>query len=282
MNLKAKRLAFDNGFGDIIDFTNERLVYQENDLMTQSWDFNKIEYATGITEITDFYKKDRSYSLTAHLWCVNSETEYDEMIDRITRIADLNVVTMTFGRLYFNNEYLSCRITGIDHEDWVNPFYQHKIKFTITADRPMWITERVLTLSDALSQGGLTFPFTFPFSFGTRRTVNEIVNPHYASSPFKITFYGYAVDPYLTIGGITYGINNLTLTANEYAVYDTFTRQIYKMSGGVKTDLFNNRVTKSGIAFTPVPAGASSLDWTRDFKASVTLYAERSLPAWVL
>lgn len=280
MNLKLRRLEFDNGLGDIISFSNDELLYQDNDLMAQAWNFNKVQFANGVTEITDFYKSDKSFSLTVHLWDVRDEKAYREAVDRLTAVADKNIQTKTFGRLYLNDDYLLCRITGIEHQDWFNPYYQHKIKLTLTADYPMWIHEQNILLTTANSSGGKSYPLSYPYSYSARATVNAIRNNHYAESDFKITFYGYAEDPSLIIGGVTYGFDSVTLTSNEYAVYDTFNRQMFKMSNSVKTDLFNNRLTRSGAAYTPLKAGDNALTWGRNFKANVTIYQERSLPAW--
>lgn len=280
MKLKLKQLYFDNGLGDVIDFASDSLVYQKNDLMSQKWSYNKTQYADGTYEITNFYKADKSFSLTVHLWHVKSETDYREAIDRLTSIADKNIMTNTFGKLYVNNDYLLCRITGIEHDDWMTRTYQHKIKLTITADYPMWISEQTTSLYNAQSVSGITYPHIYPVHFGTRATINQINNSHYVSSKFKIIFYGYCENPVLTIGSTKYGFNNVTVASNEYAVYDTLNRELYKMSSGVKTDLFNKRITRSGKAFTPIPPGISTIDWDRTFEADVTIYSERSLPAW--
>lgn len=280
LKLKLKQLYFDNGLGDVISFTSDSLMYQKNDLMSQKWSYNKTQYADGTYEITNFYKADKSFNLTVHLWYIKSEAEYRAAIDKITQVADKNIMTNSFGKLYVNSEYLMCRITGIEHDDWMTRTYQHKINLTITADNPMWISERTTSLSNAQSISGITYPHSYPTHFGTRTTINQINNLHYANSKFKIIFYGNCSNPVLTIGDVQYGFNRLTLSSTEYAVYDTLNRELYKMSVGVKTDLFNNRVTRSGKAFTPIPPGISPLSWDRSFKADITIYSERSLPAW--
>lgn len=281
MKLKLRKLYFDNGLGDVIDFTSKELLYQDNDLMKQSWSYNKTQFANGATEITDFYKSDKSYSLTVHLWDVKSETAYREVIDRLTAAADKNILTGTFGKLYLNDDYLLCRITGIEHMDWRKRRFEHKIKLTLTADYPMWIHEQDILLTTASSSGGKLYPLSYPYSYGARATVNAIRNSHYSDSDFKITFYGYAEEPSLNIGGVVYGFSDLILTSSEYAVYDTFNRQMYKMSDSVKTDLFNSRMTRSGAAYTPLKPGDNPLTWSRSFTAKVTIYQERSLPSWV-
>lgn len=280
MKLKLKQLYFDNGLGDILNFASSNMLYQKNDLMSQKWSYNKTQYADGTCEITNFYKDDKSFNLTVHLWYIKSEAEYRAAIDKITQTADKNIMTKTFGKLYINNEYLKSCITGIEHDDWMTHRFQHKVKLTITADKPMWISERTVSLSNAQSVSGITYPHTYPTHFGTRVTLNQINNPHYANSNFKIIFYGNCQNPVLTIGNMRYGFNNLTLSSTEYAVYDTLNRELYKVSAGAITDLFNNRVTRSGKAFTPIPPGISAIDWDRTFKADVTIYSERSLPAW--
>lgn len=282
MKLKLKRICFDNGLGDVLNFASPNLMYQKNDLMSQKWSYNKTQYANGTYEITNFYKADKSFNLTVHLWSIKSEANYRAIIDKITQAADKNILTHTFGKLYINNEYMLCRITGIEHDDWMTRRCQHKIKLTITADNPTWISERLITLSNAQSISGISYPHAYPVHFGTRTTINQINNPHYSNSKFKIVFYGNCANPILTIGSAQYGFNNLDLSSTEYAVYDTLNRELYKMSTGVKTDLFNNRVTRSGKAFTPIPPGISPISWDKSFKADLIIYSERSLPAWVV
>lgn len=125
----------------------------------------------------------------------------------------------------------------------------------------------------------LDYPFDYPYEYSIGQKEQNIVCDTISSNAFRLTIYGAAANPSVTIGGHTYMVNG-DVGAGETLVIDSLTKTITLTTAtGSKVNWFDNRNRESYI-FQPIPSGVNAISWSGSFGFELTVIEKRSEPKW--
>ena len=120
------------------------------------------------------------------------------------------------------------------------------------------------------------YPYDYVSSLKSRKIVCDTVEP----CAFRLTIYGEATNPYVTIGGQTYAING-TIGKGETLVIDSLRKTIMLTTAtGHKVNWFGKR-GRDGYIFEPIPVGQNVVAWSGAFGFDLTVIEKRSEPKWI-
>ena len=191
-----------------------------------------------------------------------------------------DVRMMTPGRVYWGSYYINCYISDSmtePSENNVNP--RNTVK--IFCPHPFWIREAKMSFVTQEAPIGQTFldydyDYDYDYFFGTQGLATWDTGSPFASD-FKMTIFGAASNPRVTINGYPYQVND-TIAAGDYIVIDSRANTVTKyLSGGSQVNIFDLR-DKTHSVFEPIPGGNLTLIWSGTFGFDLTLYQERSEP----
>lgn len=246
------------------------------------------------------YKKSYTYSSMSHggeILGFNSEIieknivltvsartmeEYYTALNRFYNIVDSDVVSLTPGKLYVNGQYLRCYIFGSEKTEWEYGCNFLDNTIFIVSGKPAWITETKKSfIPGGDGSTGLDYPHDYPYDYAPNVSSGSILNDNYAPADFRLTIYGPAIDPMVTIGDNIYQVYT-ELKAGEYLVIDSQERLVeqYDVTGGMERK-FNSRNKKYEI-YASIPPGAHPVLWSGGFGFDLIIYMKRSEPKWIL
>lgn len=203
-------------------------------------------------------------------------------IDDITDIFDYDIYNNVRGRLYIGQYFMFCNIIGSNLSNVNIHRRKLKNKLTVTTDTPYWIKETRFSFVKSMEAktDGLTYPFEYPFTYGSATGTSSFVNDSIKNSNFKMIIYGPTSNPSVSINGKIYTVNT-DILASEYLVIDSTSRKTYKVGiSGEKTNVFSKRGLDFDI-FTTIPSGRNTVQWSGAFGFDLYVYDERSRPKWI-
>ena len=139
-------------------------------------------------------------------------------------------------------KYCEGKVTGLakGEKDEYGEIVQ-KLSFTMAT--PYFIKQEQ-TINIKLSSVGKSYPYTYPYSYGTSKIENnEINNIYILDIPLIITITGAISNPTISLmdeNNKTYNtvkFTGFTLNQNEQLVINSAQRKIYKIVNGVETDM---------------------------------------------
>lgn len=203
------------------------------------------------------------------------------LLDDISDIFDYDVYQNKQGRIYIGDYYLLCNVIVVNpanvniHRKKVN------VKMTVTTDKKYWIKETKYSFEkEDRILGGLEYPFSYPFIYGSGNGMNEIVNDYIKPCNFKMIIYGPASDPSIFIGNNAYTIYT-DISSQEYIEIDSLNRKAMKVNNvGEKESVFGLQDFRYEI-YRKIDTGLNQISWSGAFGFDVFLYEERSRPKWI-
>ena len=237
-----------------------------------------VSYETKFNKITNFKRKVTKKTLNVML----NLDEYG--IARIgaveaTVFIDQDLMTGEQGKMVIGDYYMTGLFIGADITGYTKD-YDCKMKLTFITDNPLWIKEDTVfydPMGDITS--GFDYPFDYPHDYISPLSVSELINPNYVACNFRITMYGAASSPAITINGHEYTVD-VELLATEYVTIDSVNKTIVKTAtDGTETNEYANRGLDDYI-FEKIPVGTNTLSVNGDFNTSITIISERSSPDW--
>lgn len=190
-------------------------------------------------------------------------------------IIDKDVQAQKPGKLYIRSTYIPCYITASD-KIYYSPFKKYaQMEITVVTDSFSWVFEDVYNLKPAISptSSDLDYPYDYEYDFYFPTTKNINIYNHYLSSDFDLIFFGYAVNPEITIGGHKYKVNT-TVGGSEYLKISSKDKTIRIIQNdGTEINKFADRDTSSYI-FEKIPAGIQKVEWSNNYGAQLKLYVK--------
>lgn len=276
------KLFYQNSEGQRVDFTKEPFLIQNpEDLFSYEWKYETSKNYLSTGNIVKFNKNVQARSINIQIW-TNSKREYTEALDFLNRIFEVDILTMTPGRLYFNECYLTCYIFAGKYSNYEEDFYTTDKKIDIVTDVPFWIKESefVFEAGEQSFVNGKKYNYRYPYRYSLNAGENYIENTHYTECAFKLKIYGPCINPYIIIGENRYQVWTV-LTSGEWLEIDSIHKKIYKvMSNGVRDNLFNERDKQSSV-FKKISPGKQRVLSPGAFDFQIILYEERSEPRWI-
>jgi len=270
-----EQLTYINHKGKRIAFGQSSLYANTNDVRNYEW-----QYEGAGTTVSSFFRGlvDKSIPYTIY----GSESEAAALKNRLSEIAEEDVLSRKPGRLYVGNAYLSCYITANHKEVYLQGKNLLSGVLNVLSLTDMWITEVKNSFEvEAVSSGGSGkgYSYNYPYNYGSDGLSRELKNDHYADCDFTMTLYGYASNPKVSIGENDYQLN-LTIQKGEYVTIDSRTKTIEKMrTDGIMENVFSKR-DETAYIFQKIPPGRSNVVWNNQFGFDITFYMERSEPLW--
>ena len=262
----------------IIDFKSATYRLQTADVFDYEWNYESIQSVYGGT-ITRFTKKMAKKDLKFTVKAPTKQGYYDALND-LFEITEKDVVENTPGRLYVNGYYLSCFIVAGSKSEWESGAPICDGELTLVAPNPFFVRENMTSYSEQTTTGDYgKYPMRYPTRYASGATSQELVNPHFSNSPFKMVIYGACTNPAVMISGNLYQVNAVLLDG-ELLIINTQERTIVVQSvDGTATNAFNLQNRNSYI-FESLSAGSNTISWDGTFAIDITIFEERSEPKW--
>ena len=277
-------IQYENSAGERIRLDRQGFYADEGTLRDFVWSYNYSGYPDGSGgTVSKFsrHEQTKSFDVSAHAY---SRSELDVLLNRLHNITEYDVRMRTPGKLWLNQQYISCYLIASEVlNKSFKAFFVTK-KMTILPVIPYWCIEETKNFiaggATHVSPDAKRYNGRYPYKYGTgysQTTLDNTVGSW--ETPMIITIYGAAVNPSLSIGGNQYTLNT-TLAQNERAVIDQLHKKIYKIgTTGLKTNIFNTR-DKTVDIFKFVPVGMVSVLYNGDYSFDITLIHQRSEPLW--
>lgn len=275
-------IFYENHIGERIDLNSENIILQYQEFFNYSWD------ATIRNRKIKGFKRDSATLPVTVAVTAETEDEYLQIIEEFYRIIEKDILAVAPGKLYINEYYLRCYISGdIKQDAFKGILFQIK-NLTIVTDYPYWIKETTYQYfpepPEAIKytelEEGIMFP-EFPFDFCTETGEEVLINPSFNDSNFIMTIYGFAENPQVSIAGHPYKVE-ATINEGEQLVINSLTHTAQKIGRlGEITNLYNARGKEYSV-FKKIPPGTNTLQWSGGFGVDIILFDERSEPKWSL
>lgn len=271
-------LRYINSKGVELNLTQWPYMYSSGDLYDFMWDCNLISGTSN--RITEFYKspveKPIKISITA-----DTREEFAKAVDHLFETVEVDVINLTPGKLYIGDMYIRCYIRGIKKADFNMGVEFMFSELSVLFENQFWITEvsKSFKPNAGTSSAALDYPHDYPYDYAPQILSENIVNDNYADADFRMTIYGPAVNPSVTIGPNIYKVYT-ELSETDYLVIDTQERIVAQYDNvGTETKKFNSR-EKIYEIYAKIPPGIHGVYWPGGYGFDVTMYQKRSEPRW--
>jgi len=262
------------------------MVSNQAEIFENEWayEYDSMSGINGV-KITSFNKKLAEKDLKLEVFA-DSEEHYASIVESFHESCEKDIINLTPGKLFVNNYYIQCYISGSQYGEYDENFYAVEKTISIVTEYPFWCQDVVTSFykkEEALLDGEtLDYPRVYPYDYKRSDDAgSNLLNNHYAPCDFQMCIQGACVEPDITIGGHLYEVKT-TVSDNEYLIIDSRFNTVKKYDKyGNEFDVFNSRNKESDL-FQKIPVGNSLTVWSGEFSFDVTLFYERSEPKWTL
>lgn len=279
------KFRYINSRGEILDLSEFPYLLQSGDLLNYSWtcdsDNNRI---TNVRRETG----ERAFKIGLipdwSLPYAEKRALLKEAAERLYSVLEYDVVNDTDGRIETDTgSYLPCRVLTSEKSDWENPTAYMFYDLTAVSGPNVWITEQSSSYYKIIGRDDskyLDYPLGYEYDYTPQKAGRaNLYIDHIAPSKFKMTVYGACVNPRIVINNHVYQINT-SLGNDEYLIVDSRDNTIIKhLSNGLQENIYNLRAKEQSV-FEPIPPLNNLISWDGSFGFDLTLYLERSEPAW--
>ena len=220
-----------------------------------------------------------------------------QRMDTLAGVADVDAIFGQPGRLVVTGknaagqeitQYLVCYLAvrgGQPEHPRGSNFATRTV--TVLAVEPYWYTLNSYTIyagsPETGDNDGKKYNYKYGYRYGTALGGNSIINTHYAPAPVRITVFGPASTPSITIGGNVYAVT-ATLIAGQRLIIDptadAASRILIVDESGQTVNAFDSR-DKAHDIFAPVQPGENPVIYSGDFDMILSLVQQRSELQWV-
>lgn len=256
-------------------------LQRSTDIMSHKWKYTNSEYVNKIEAFDmDFVEKQFEIAILAV-----KDDDYSKALKDINDTFDVDVKSLTPGRLYVGDDYLKCYIIECNQNTYDRRANVVIKPFKLIAENGQWIREKRYVSNDTIDGGeggstptGLDYEHDFEYDY-MHSLSNTIYNESVGEMDFKMTIYGPAEYPEVEIGGNTYFVED-EIEATERLVIDSINKTVrkYDALGNWVSD-FHLR-DRDNYIFQKIPTGISSIARNGSFDVDLIAYEYRSEPEW--
>lgn len=273
------RLYYVNHKGVQIDLDRWPYWIQTGDILDWTWDHTEMG-----GRIRGFKRGVSSKKVTLTVNGQNHE-EYLANLNHLPEVFEPDLYAKTPGRLYVDESYLNCYISGSAKSEWEAADTSMDQELKLVSDYPFWIEEMLHSFGKQAQKGRtgdyLDYPHDYPYDYTFRRQQDVLLNPHYGDCDFMMILYGPCTDPRIVIAGQIYEVKT-KIKEGEYLVIQSREGLVYRVTqDGEQVNEFANKNNEYPL-FAKIPPGSSTVSWSGDYGWEITLYIERSEPRWIL
>lgn len=263
---------------------NEKIVFGEmpyfanySDLRDFAW-----EYTEANNKILSFEKGIRERSLPVTIMC-KTEEEGNQKKNAMYEIMEKDVLAMQYGTLEIGQYKMQCFVKESAKSDFLISKKHMQVYLSIVTDRPYWIKEKTYVFTQSGQQDDsaefLDFDIEYAYDYTNSMETLQLVNQNFVASNFRLTIYGEALNPRISVNGHVYEVSG-TVEAGQNLVIDSIEKTVnLNTKNGAKVNRFNERNRDSYI-FEKIPAGDLTLARSDNFRFDLTLIEERGEPKW--
>ena len=272
-----EKITYINHMNESIDFGQNGIYVNYNDLRDFSWDFESTN-----NKITSFSKKIREKKIPVIIHC-NSEEKGVEIKNRLFEVTEKDVLAFEYGRIVIGDYYLKCYVKGSSKSEYLQGKNHLKTELQIVTDLPEWIriSDPIIFAPGASTSAGQNkdYPHDYKYDYSNSMERNLLYNTSFVDADFEMVIHGACANPSIVIGDHMYEVETGLLTG-ERLVINSKTKKIYKVkTSGETVNQFHLRNRDSYI-FEKIPTGTSSASWNGMFRFEITILEERSEPKW--
>lgn len=279
------KFRYINSREEILDLSEFPYLLQSGDLLNYSWTCDSDN-----NRITNVRREAGERAFKVGLipdWSLpyaEKRALLKEAAERLYSVFEYDVVNNTDGRIETDTgSYLPCRVLTSEKSDWENPTAYMFYDLTAVSGLNAWITEQSSSYYKNIGREDSKY-LDYPLGYERDYTPQQVgraslyVN-HITPSKFKMTIFGACVNPRIVISNHIYQIYT-SLSDDEYLVVDSRDNTIVKhLSNGLQENIYNLRAKEQSV-FETIPPLNNLISWDGSFGFDLTLYLERSEPAW--
>lgn len=249
------------------------------DLHTYEWipDITELQYGA---KVNRFRKEASAY--TIKLDAGGSLSQRKEYLNQLHAAFDEDIHNKTPGRIVHGDYYVQCYVI-VSSTYAEDPYTSNEL--TAYCPYPFWIKDNTWNFakpeSTAAANEFLDFEYDFPYDYASDQTgQGKIRNDGSGKANFKLTIYGGCSNPYIMVDDRVIGVNTV-LGSDEYMIIDSRDNTIVRVTNsGSRINLYNNRIKTGVSVFDQISPGVHTVIWPGTFGFDLTIFEERSEPAW--
>lgn len=270
-----ERITFKNHMGEMIEFGENGLYLNINDLHSYKW-----SYSSRNRKISFFNRDVQEKTLPIVVVC-GSRDAGNQIMNQLMELSEKDILVKKNGQIIVGDYYLNCFIFGSQKSNYdlsKGVFYAN---LDVVTDTPAWIKEINQSFNNTSGGSGsnLDHPYDFPYDFTSPSSIRELVNSGFADTDFKMILFGEVTDPTIFIAGHEYSITG-HIEDREYVEIDSRSKTVTLVKNdGERVNWFSHR-DKENYIFQKIPSGVSQVSWQGDYRFDITLFEERSEPKW--
>jgi hypothetical protein len=273
-----RQLTYTGADGTVVDLCDERgiMIGQIKDLRSRSWEYTLD--SRGVRDLHLVCRAVKASALVRGGW---------DRLETAHRIFDADLANGKPGRV---------TIDGWSQEAYISSSTPDKVSpqlvgvtYTILLLSKMWRRElpavSFLPAGRDKPDGWLNLPSNLPVNLMGMARSASITNPGLTPMPWRMTIFGPALNPHVSIAGNNHQVN-VMVPDGGYLTIDSVARTIEVTDpDGGRTNAFGLALRGSGrgggeYVFEPLPPGESPVVWANGFGFDLVRIEERSEPPW--
>lgn len=244
------------------------------------WDWKYTAEGTKLQygfRIADFSKDAKTYKTT--LLFYGPEVQRRQLLSALHDDFENDIRQKKPGKLMWGSYYLMCYVLESSTQP-TEALTQTINEISIYSPYPFWLQDFNIEFpkqAEVVSEY-LDYEYGYNYDFKMPPTGHRSIARTFPfDSDFKMTIFGAAVNPRVTINGYTY-LLYMTINDGEYVVIDSKAKTIILHdANGLQSSVFDAR-NKAATVFQKIPGGNLDVVWDSSFGVNLTIYQERSEP----
>lgn len=264
-------MRYINSIGEAVELSEFPCLFGVNELRNYSWEAKNRNGKYILNKTTKEF--------TAPLIIKADSEERQEILD----IFEYDTLKGKRGRLYINDDYIYCCVSGIDVLENYSDICKYNLHFV--ADSFDWCRDVEYILNQNSSSFGVEDElenFSTDFSPNTSST-NYIENTQISDADFICTLFGATLTDFdLIIGDSEYKLTNTALHQDEYIKLNTYDKSVVKKDENNRVSSIFSSATGETYIFQKIPKGKHAVYWNSDSNTIlITLIEHRRFPRWI-
>jgi len=276
-------IYYENTAGERLVLSELPFVVTGGQLFDAKWSLNTVTRQLGEgARLLSAKRSAEEKSMTVRVAAENA-SELSVLLRRMSEIFDRDIGALTPGRLWVNDQYMTCWCSARQKELSCDFTASAVVTVSVLPENPVWCRERsfMMNTRNESAAGGKSYPYSYPCRYGSTVNAMSVENTACGECPVRIIFRGPAENPSVYINGDQIGVY-ASAEDGEYIIIDQKNREISKvMMNGERVNCFDLRI-KNGLTFRGVPAGKSTVHTENAGEVELVVIEQRSEPEWTL
>lgn len=209
--------------------------------------------------------------------------------DLLRQVSDYDLENKTPGKIWAGDWWQRAYITSQDVGKVFHEYHSETLTVVLLDGVwSKWHSQIFHVLTDTASNDYLDLPTDVLFDLMPTPGQRSVTNTAATKSPVKITIYGYAINPYITIGGNRYEVDVTIPNGSRLEIDGTvYPKTITLISSmGETSNAFEYGIRGSGegsgeYVFQPLQPGYQSVIWSGSFMFELEWLEQIGMPPFL-